>query len=228
MAIKKILKLIGKILISVIIFVGLYFLAAYTLARIEVKAEQANSKDVAIYILTNGVHTDIVAPIKSSLIDWSQEIKFEHTSSKDSAMQFVAFGWGDKGFYLDTPTWAELKFSVAFKAVFGLSSAAVHTTFYKSIIESDSCKKIELSSMQYLRLIKYIENSFTKDNNGHFVNIITKANYGNNDAFYEAPGRYNLFFTCNTWTNSGLKACGAKACVWTPFEKGVFYWYRNN
>ena len=228
MAIKKILKLIGKILISVIIFVGLYFLAAYTLARIEVKAEQANSKDVAIYILTNGVHTDIVAPIKSSLIDWSQEIKFEHTSSKDSAIQFVAFGWGDKGFYLDTPTWAELKFSVAFKAVFGLSSAAVHTTFYKSIIESDSCKKIELSSMQYLRLINYIENSFSKDNNGHFVNIITKANYGNNDAFYEAPGRYNLFFTCNTWTNSGLKACGAKACVWTPFEKGVFYWYRNN
>ena len=32
-----------------------------------------------------------------------------------------------------------------------------------------------------------------------------------NDAFYEAKGRYSLFFTCNTWTNNALKICKQKA-----------------
>jgi hypothetical protein len=50
--------------------------------------------------------------------------------------------------------------------------------------------------------------------------------YGDNDAFYEAIGSYNLFKTCNTWTNNALKSCGQKACFWTPFESGIFYQYK--
>ncbi|HXU27639.1 MAG TPA: DUF2459 domain-containing protein, partial [Bacteroidia bacterium] len=50
---------------------------------------------------------------------------------------------------------------------------------------------------------------------------------GDNDSFYEAVGVYGLFYTCNTWANNGLKYCGQKACLWTPFEKGIFYQYRK-
>ena len=52
--------------------------------------------------------------------------------------------------------------------------------------------------------------------------------YGKNDAFYEATGRYSLFHTCNTWTNNALKIAGQKACVWTPFDTGIFYHYQYN
>jgi uncharacterized protein (TIGR02117 family) len=131
MTIKKILKLIGKIILGFILFVGLYLLSAYILSRIRVDKEAEDSKDVTIYIKTNGVHTDIVVPVKNDQMDWSRDIRFENTVSKDSAEKFVAFGWGDKGFYLETPTWGDLTFKTAFKAAFALSTAAIHATFIK-------------------------------------------------------------------------------------------------
>lgn len=55
-------------------------------------------------------------------MDWSQKIPFSQTKGKSTDFNYIAFGWGDKGFYLDTPTWADLKFSTAFKAAFGWDS----------------------------------------------------------------------------------------------------------
>jgi uncharacterized protein (TIGR02117 family) len=123
---------------------------------------------------------------------------------------------------LNTPTWAQLKFSVAFKAAFGLSSSAIHATFHNNLQERPSCKKIHISRGQYLRLTRYIENSLEIDANGRVINIKTNAYYDDQDAFYEAKRRYNLFYTCNTWANNALKACGQKACLWTPRDKPIF------
>lgn len=78
---------------------------------------------------------------------------------------------------------------------------------------------------QYQLLITYIDHSFQKDANGHYINNVTKAVYGKNDAFYEANGSYSLLFTCNTWANEGLKSCGQKSCLCTPFDKGIFLKY---
>lgn len=69
-------------------------------------------------------------------------------------------GWGDKGFYLETPTWAELKASVAFKAVTGLSTTAIHATFYIMLEENSACKRLLLSRDQYVRLVRCIEGRF--------------------------------------------------------------------
>lgn len=208
-----------------ITFLLLYAIIGFIFSSITVK-EEANAKDeITIYIKSNGVHTDIVVPIKSEQYDWSQEIKFSHTKSQDSNMNFLALGWGDKGFYLHTPTWAELKFSTAFKAAFGLSSTAIHTTYYKQITESKTCKKVLISKAQYQRLLKYILGSFQKDKNGRLVHIKTNANYGKTDAFYEANGRYSLFKTCNTWANTALKKSGQRACLWTPMDKSILAKY---
>jgi uncharacterized protein (TIGR02117 family) len=216
----------GISILAFVLLVGLYIAAAFLLPKISVDRENGDSKDVMIFILTNGVHTDIVMPIKNDLIDWSKEIRFANTVGKDSAMKYVAMGWGDKGFYLETPTWADLKFSVAFKAATSLSTSAIHATFYNELEENETCKKIFISKEQYSRLLKYINDSFQFDKDGHFINIKTNANYGENDAFYEAKGSYSLFHTCNTWANNALKSCGQKACWWTPFDKGIFEKYK--
>ena len=55
---------------------------------------------VEIFILSNGVHTDIVVPVKNDTFDWSKQIQFEHTIAKDSTAKYLAIGWGDRGFYL--------------------------------------------------------------------------------------------------------------------------------
>ena len=210
-----------------IAFVLLYFLSAYCLSRITINKENGKTADMKIYIKTNGVHTDIVVPVKSELMDWSKEIKYDNTIGKDSTMNYLAMGWGDKGFYLNTPTWADLTFKTAFTAMFALGSTAIHATFYDTLCEGDSCRQIMVSKDQYSRLTAYITNSLQKDAQGHFINIKTNANYNNHDAFYEAIGSYSLFNTCNTWANSALKSCGQKACLWTPFDTGIFIKYKN-
>lgn len=199
---------------------------ALILPRFSVNSKDENPKeDVAIYIKSNGVHTDIVVPIKTKYKDWSEKLKFEHIPSKDSTMQFVGLGWGDKGFYLNTPEWSDLKFSTAFNAAFYLGTSAMHATFYKQIKENENCIKINISKEEYANLIKYIEDSFQLDADGNPI-LINATTYGQNDSFYEANRKYSLFYTCNTWANNALKSADQKAAVWSPTDTGIFRHYR--
>lgn len=224
--IKRIAKAILKLVLGFVAFIVLYLFAAFVFSVWSVKKEAKTSNDVAIYILTNGDHTDIVVPVKNAVTDWRKEISYQNTIAKDTTNQYLAIGWGDKGFYLNTPTWADLKFSTAFKAAFALSTSAIHATYYQSMPESNDCKKIMISNEQYKRLIAFVDDSFKRDAAGNIINIKTNANYDKNDAFYEAHRKYNMFYTCNTWANNALKSCGQTACVWTPFDRGIFYHYR--
>ncbi|WPV02844.1 TIGR02117 family protein [Mucilaginibacter sp. cycad4] len=223
---KKIAKVILRLVLGFVAFVALYLFSAVILSVWSVKKEPVISNDLAIYILTNGDHTDIVVPVKNAITDWSKEISYQNTVAKDTTNQYLAIGWGDKGFYLGTPTWADLKFSTAFKATFALSTSAIHATYYPTMPESNDCKKIMISNDQYKRLVAFVDSSFKRDAAGKVINIKTNANYDQNDAFYEARGKYNLFYTCNTWANNALKTSGQTACVWTPFDRGIFYHYR--
>ena len=224
--VKIIFKILQKTFLFCMIFVLFYSLSSFVLSIIPVNKNQSEHvKEYTIYIKSNGVHTDLVFPIKTDLKDWSEQIKFEHIQSKDSTHQYLAFGWGDKGFYLDTPEWSDLKFSTAFKAAFNLGTSAMHTTFYKQIQENESCVKIEISKEHYQKLITFIEASFQYDTNGNPI-FIEATTYGKNDSFYEAHRTYNLFYTCNTWANQALKKADLKAAFWTPADKGIFYHYQ--
>lgn len=226
-----------KIVIKIVKYVGLFLLALlmYGIVVTLLSFIPVNSYDsrtlipaqkIEIYILTNGVHTDIVLPVKNEYFNWSKQVKFTDTKAKDSTAQFMAIGWGDRGFYLETPTWSDLKVSTALNAATGLSSSALHITFYKSLKEGIDCKKITIDSIEYKKLIVFINDSFQL-NNGNVTKIDTKAVYGNNDAFYEAKGSYSLFYTCNTWANQALKAANQKAALWTISDTGIFRHYKN-
>lgn len=223
---KKTLRILGKMILALLIFVISYVILAYLIPYIPVNTKDADpQEDVAVYIRTNGVHTDLVVPIKTEFKDWSKTIKFSQIKSQDSMMQFIGFGWGDKGFYLDTPEWSDLKFSTAFVAAFGLGSSAMHATFYKQINESKDCVKLKISAKEYKKLIDYIEAKFKYDTNGNPI-LIDATTYGQNDSFYEANGSYSFFYTCNTWANNGLKEMDQKAALWTPSDFGIFQHYK--
>ncbi len=223
MILMYILKVIGVILGIVIIYVILGLLIPY----IPVSAkDDGQKKEIPVYIYTNGVHTDIVMPVKNDLQDWSAKIPFADTKSKKTDYQYIGIGWGDKGFYLDTPTWADLKFSTAVKAAFWLSDSAMHCTYYRTMKEGEDCKMIMISRGQYENLVKFVEDKFDRDQKGKFMLIPTDAVYGDNDAFYDAKGTYSFLYTCNTWSNNALKAAGQKAALWTPSDFGIFQHYK--
>jgi uncharacterized protein (TIGR02117 family) len=225
--VKKILIIFLKTLGIILAIVALYVILSLLIPFIGVSAkDDGEKKEIPIYIYTNGVHTDIVMPVKNDLQDWSTKIPFANITSKRTDYQYIGIGWGDKGFYLDTPTWADLKFSTAFKAAFWLSESAMHCTYYNTMKEGDDCKMMMISRSQYKKLIQFVEDKFDKDKNGNFILIPTNAVYSDNDAFYDANGSYNFLYTCNTWTNDALKASGQKAALWTPTDFGIFRHYK--
>jgi len=213
---KRVLKFTLKIFVVLIALVLLYVVAALVVPHITTDAIQ-ETPEVDIYISTTSVHTDIIVPVKNKYYDWSEKVRFEHTQSKRTDLQYLAIGWGSKDFYLYTPTWNDLSFSTAFKGAFGLSESAFHTHFYDKVILSENTKKISISAYQYQQLVQFIDKSFKKNRSQHYIPIASSYAYGKNDAFYEAHNRYSLFCTCNTWANEALKSCGQKACLWTSF-----------
>lgn len=223
---KKLLRVIAYVLAGIAGFAGLYFGAAWCCSRIAVPAEKGQPEEITVYIKTNGAHTDIVVPVSNDIMDWSREMPCSNNISPDTDYSYVGIGWGDKGFFLDMPTWDDLTFRLAFNAAFWCNSTAMHATYYKQMQEGDDCRRIMVSREQYARLVEFICSRFVRGKNGGFINIKTDAAYGMTDAFYEARGRYNLFYTCNTWTNDALAAAGQRHCLWTIFDKGLFLIYK--
>ena len=221
----KIFKVTCWILVSIFIFAMLYIGVAWCFSRIVFQAEKDTPHQMIIYIKTNGMHTDIVVPVRNAVVDWSQKIPFHNNISQDTVYSYLGIGWGDKAFFLDMPTWDDLTFSLAFNAAFWLNSTAMHTTYYKELIEDETCRSIPISFEQYGRLVAYITHRFETDPEGQFINIPTHAQYGESDAFYQAKGRYNLFFSCNTWSNRALASCGQKHCLWALTDKSIFRMY---
>lgn len=220
---KKVLKMLSIILIALVVYVVLVLAIAYI--PVNSNEEVCKEECVEVFLYSNGVHTDIVMPLVHELKDWNTVVDSKKTKSGKSNFKYISIGWGDKGFYLNTPTWGDLTFKTAFEAMFYMSESAMHVTFYNDMVENDRCKKIVVSKERYAKIIQYIDSSFEKDLQGNYQ-YVENASYGNNDVFLEAEGKYSLFYTCNTWTNNCLKAGKLKACLWTVLDNGFFYHYR--
>jgi uncharacterized protein (TIGR02117 family) len=220
---RKSVKILLRILLGIVAFIAIYAIVLFSLSRIAVNKDP-EAGDYTVYIKTNGVHTDVILPVKNDIIDWSKTIKYRNTISQDSTLQYIAFGWGDHEFYLNTPTWADLKAKTAFQAAFYLGTSIMHVTFLKSVSKNESSREIHISKKEYEDLVAYISKSFKYDKEGAPL-FIQATTYGRNDSFYEAVGKYSMFYTCNTWANDALKAASQKAALWTVTDTGIFCHY---
>lgn len=222
---KTILRWALKAILGFAFFVVGYFALAFVLTWLPVNSSfQPPKQGVEIFLKSNGVHTDLVLPVRHALWDWRS--KFDTTVFKPERqpLRYVSIGWGDKGFYLYTPTWADLKFSTAFSAMFLFTPTAMHVTYKTDIPRcGELVKRVLISEAQYKQLIDYVLASFQQAGDGTFLRINATHYSGANDHFYEANGRYFLFKTCNVWTNSALKEIGVKTAFWAPFDKCVLY-----
>lgn len=223
---RKILRLLARLLLFLGCFAVVYLLLMYTLSRIPVNVEDKdNASEITIFIKSNGVHTDLVLPVKSNIKNWAPEVDPLATGSHDSTYLYAAFGWGDRDFYLHTPQWSDLKISTALNAALYMGKGVMHVTFHHQLYENGRCRKVMISKAEYRRIIDFVSSSFTHDHSGNVL-LIPNASYGDHDLFYEADSKYNLFYTCNSWANNGLKAGGQKAALWTLTDTGILCHYK--
>jgi uncharacterized protein (TIGR02117 family) len=212
----KILYLsLKKILSWFFLLIAAYLLFATVLSVLGTRPQEKDcKKNKKVYVTTNGVHLDIILPIEDLDVEFLEQLEVMEDT------KFLAFGWGDKEFYINTPQWSDLTFPTAFNALFFRSQTAMHVTSYKH--SYTSWRSVPICKEQIETLINYIANSFKKDVSGK-IQKIDISGYTYNDIFFESTGSFSIFKTCNVWTNNALKKSGIKTSIWSPFDFGVLY-----
>lgn len=210
--------------IRISIYLILVFVAIILIGLIPVNNDFQPAPDgVEIYVTSNPVHAEIVLPIQSTVIDWRNEFSADSFPSDTSWATHVAVGWGDRGFFLKTPTWADFKVSVAANALFLPSETCLHVTMKGTVVTGANTRAVRISNQQYAQLVGYIKDAFRRDTGDGLLHV-NGEHYSSNDAFFEAEGTYHFLNTCNSWVGRGLQATGVRIGWLTPLPKTVF-WY---
>jgi uncharacterized protein (TIGR02117 family) len=176
-----------------------------------------------IYLADNGVHADIILPVKAQGLDWAPLIPKRDFAAADPNAHWIAFGSGEEQVYLNTPTWWDLTPRTIWSALTG-GNRVMHVEYVSN--PSYAVREVRLRPAEYRRLWAAIRSDFALNGLGK-PKRIAHPGYGCCDAFYPAGSRTNAFRTCNTWTAGRLRLAGVKTSLWTPFVQGLVWRYRR-
>ncbi len=224
---RVVLKTVAWLMATPIMMVSFYFLAALVGGLLgEGGHAKSGPPAVDIYVRTNGVHADLVLPMTALDIDWRQRLP---VLESDPNLNYLAFGWGDREFYLTTPTWADLRATTAVKALTGFDSSVMHVEAApppSPLASRHPIAELRVSEQQYRLLVEFVEASLLRDANGSAIEI-SGAHYGPHDAFFEARGHYSAIQTCNEWTRQALHHADLRTPVWAPFDIALMHQLRT-
>lgn len=166
-------------------------------------------------ILSSAIHTDLALPASPEL---AARLGFMARDGLDPSLpgvEYVIAGWGGRSFYIETPTWSDLKAGPVFRAL-TLDRSVMHMGLAGAIDRNHpSVLPFELDQPAYDRLVEALLASFRLNGDG-MPEVVAGAEYGEHDLFYEAEGSFNALLGCNVWTARMLRQAGLKTGWWTP------------
>lgn len=142
---------------------------------------------IKIFLVSNAVHADVIVPKCTESVDWGDEFADANFSADVFGRTHVAFAWGDKGFFLETETWGDFKFSAAVNALLLPSDSCVHVSFTQPNYYANAVSVV-ISAEQYRLLVDFIKNSFETNSDGQRIQIAGYA-YTTTDAFLKQKAR---------------------------------------
>jgi uncharacterized protein (TIGR02117 family) len=217
-------KWVGRVLAAILALPGLYLLAALIGSLIPVNRGWTEAdQGTTVFLADNGIHTDIVMPVKAQGLDWAPLIPKSDFAAADPNARWIAFGSGEERVYLNTPTWWDLTLRTIWSALAG-GRRVMHVEYVSS--PSYAVREIRLRPEEYRRLWAAIRTDFAAGPDGKAIHI-DHPGYGPTDAFYWASGKANAIYTCNAWTAHRLRLAGVQTSLWTPFVQGLVWRYRK-
>lgn len=216
-------KWLGRLFLALFAIIALYVLAGIGGSLIPANDDwEEPESGITIYIHDNGIHAGLILPRANSIADWSDLVRPEDLPDPRDASEWLLFGWGDRVFYVETPTWWDLRPQTAVIALFGSEASLVHVDHIPSFAPADTIRAITVTPDQYARIAETIRAQFALDTEGRAQPV---RGYGAYDVFYEAHDRYSAIQTCNEWTGRILRDAGVRVGIWTPFNFGVMRWF---
>lgn len=218
---RRALKLLARSLAGLLALPILYFVAALIGGLIPANPGWREAeRGITIFVRTNGVHTWLMMPTVAAGMDWRPLAPAEHIKDPRYAGNYLAIGYGNRDFYLNTPSWSDLSPRIALAAAIGQGLGLVHVEHERDPRANDYQKPIVLTPGEYRKLATHVRRSFDLDGGGRTVPLLGRG-YGPADTFYEGRGRYDAHRTCNEWTGEALRAAGVRTGIWTPLSQSI-------
>lgn len=157
--------------------------------------------DHHVWLVSDRWHTSIVLAQRDIA---ATDLLPEASDLQDA--RFLAFGWGDRAFYMadDPGLWVMLR------------AAAVKTP---AVLHVEGLRSVPTARPKALRvmrrtlgpealrsLIRALSGSFDRAGNARATTL--SRGLSRHSYFYPAKGRFHLFNTCNTWAARMLEAAG--------------------
>jgi uncharacterized protein (TIGR02117 family) len=153
-----------------------------------------------VYLSSNGWHTGIVLPVS--------QIPPDRLPAKAyfPGATFLEIGWGEAGFYRAK----EITFMLSLKALFASEASVMQVVGFSQPLgqffpQNDNIE-IELSTEGFDRLLTFVENAFSRGENGQPV-FLGPGLY-RNSYFFASDTRYHALRTCNAWVARALWESG--------------------
>ena len=217
-------KWIGRLLTLLVALPGLYLLAALAGSLIPVNRGWTEpSQGTTVYLAANGIHTDLVMPVKAEGLDWAPLLPRSDFAAPDPNARWITFGAGEQHVYLNTPTWWDLTPRTIWSALTG-GREVIHAEYVPSPAYAE--REIRLRPDEYRRLWAAVRAGFALDPAGR-PQRIDHPGYGPADAFYRGAGRASMVSTCNSWLATRLRLAGIRTSLWPPFTSGLLWRYRK-
>ena len=204
---------------AILVLVLGFFLVAWIGSSLARNSDWTEPDDgITILIGTNGIHTEIIMPIQTDTIDWRDQFPLDDIADPSRDYTHVGISWGERTFFLETPTWSEVDPLVAIGAIAG-GDGLIHAAYYVRPAPADDFREIRIRPAEYRKLVQLISGDLAP-----IEGRSTYPGYSGHDAFFDALGTYHLGNTCNQWTSDRLAAAGIRTGLWTPLPGGVMKW----
>ena len=211
-------------LLAVLAIPALYLLAALIGSLVPVnRGWEEAERGTAFYLADNGIHADIIMPVRAQGLDWAPLIPKSDYAAADPNARWIAFGSGEERVYLETPTWSDITPQTIWSALTG-GRRVMHVEYVSD--PSYAVREVRLRPAEYRRLWAAIRSDFELNRSGG-PQRIDHPGYGCCDAFYRATGRFHALKTCNTWAAGRLRLAGIKTSLWPPLVQGLTWRYRE-
>lgn len=175
-----------------------------------------------ILVLSNPIHTDIALPADPDVIERLGFLSSSGLPLSDPAVKWLVVGWGGRAFYLETPTWSELKPGPVLRALTA-DNSAMHVAIAGEIDEAaEGVIAIDLSEAAFADMVSASLDGFARDARGEPI-LIEGRSYGLYDRFYEGIGTFNAIVGCSTWTGAVLRRAGLRTGWWNPLPQSLVW-----
>jgi uncharacterized protein (TIGR02117 family) len=210
----RLAKWLGGLLAALLVTVALGTLVPRPLTSPAAASVGSSSQ---ILLLANPIHTDIALPLDDEVRAAFADLIPAGLSIDMPGVEYLIIGWGGRSFYIETPTWGDIRPLPVLKAL-TVDRSVLHASVAGAIDPSHpAVRPLDVTGEGRSRMIAAIRASFVREN-GEPVPIPGAA-CGFDDAFFEAEGSFNAFVGCNTWTASMLRSSGVRTGWWTPLPQ---------